>query len=60
MFDGLLVGILLHQFACWLGDGRKQEVLWVKIMVVSERLTVYIQTADHQYSLVLVGCAHTT
>ena len=36
MFDGLLVGILLHQFACWLGDGRKQEVLWVKIMVVSQ------------------------
>jgi hypothetical protein len=35
MFDGLLIGILLHQFACWIGDGRKQETLWVKIMVVS-------------------------
>jgi len=41
MFDGLLIGILLHQFACWLGDGRKQEVLWVKIMVVSQYLTVH-------------------
>jgi hypothetical protein len=35
MFDGLSIGILLHQFACWIGNGRKQETLWVKIMVVS-------------------------
>jgi hypothetical protein len=35
MFDGLLIGVLLHQFACWIGNSRKQEQLWVKILVVS-------------------------
>jgi len=35
MFDGLLIGLLLHQFACWIGNSRKQEQLWVKVLVVS-------------------------
>lgn len=44
MFDGLLIGVLLHQFACWLGDSRKQEQLWVKVLVVSSSINILLQT----------------
>jgi hypothetical protein len=60
MFDGLLIGILLHQFACWIGDSRKQEVLWTKLMVVSDWTFARVRWADVQYYLVLVAFAHSS
>lgn len=34
VLDGVLLGVLLHQFATWLGS-RRQEVRWTKYLVVS-------------------------